>query len=339
MSASGNARDVAVRAAAASRPKTNAPVAVAGDPLVALAERLQARLPRRGLTVATRRVVHRRARRPTPHRRPRLAAATSSAGSSSYADEAKAAQLGVPAAVLAAHGAVSAQVARAMAEGARDRGSARTSASASPGVAGPDGGSDDEAGRPRRTSPSPTRPASTCGASSGPATGARTSRQRGGGARALLPASRRPTASRDARSAGDAGDRARPQSGPASRPPAPPARSGRASGSTSSGRPAPGASAAALLAACGRRGRRRLRPGRPVAVHAAPLEAAGHPVAWEHDPAHVDGRMPPPDRLAVTKALTAIAPGSPGARRRARGRHPGRAVAAGRRRRGARAGR
>jgi len=33
-------------------------------------------------------------------------------------------------------------------------------------------------------------------------------------------------------------------------------------------------------------------------------------MAWQHDPAHVN-RVPPPDRLAVTKALTAIAPDHP----------------------------
>jgi UDP-N-acetylmuramate--alanine ligase len=40
------------------------------------------------------------------------------------------------------------------------------------------------------------------------------------------------------------------------------------------------------------------------------IEAAGIPLAWEHDPGHVT-RTPPPDRLAVTKALTAIAPDHP----------------------------
>lgn len=40
------------------------------------------------------------------------------------------------------------------------------------------------------------------------------------------------------------------------------------------------------------------------------LEAAGLSLAWEHDPAHITGGARP-DRLAVTKALTAIAPDHP----------------------------
>ena len=59
----------------------------------------------------------------------------------SYADEAKTGVLGVPAEVLAAHGAVSAQVARAMALGARERFGAALAAAVT-GIAGPDGGSD-----------------------------------------------------------------------------------------------------------------------------------------------------------------------------------------------------
>jgi PncC family amidohydrolase len=58
----------------------------------------------------------------------------------SYADEAKRDLLGVDPTVLAAHGAVSAQVARAMAEGARRRFGATIAASVT-GIAGPDGGS------------------------------------------------------------------------------------------------------------------------------------------------------------------------------------------------------
>jgi PncC family amidohydrolase len=58
-----------------------------------------------------------------------------------YADAVKEAQLGVPADVLAAHGAVSAQVAVAMASGARERLGAAFAVSVT-GIAGPDGGTD-----------------------------------------------------------------------------------------------------------------------------------------------------------------------------------------------------
>jgi nicotinamide-nucleotide amidase len=56
-----------------------------------------------------------------------------------YADEAKTAELGVPAELLARHGAVSAEVARAMAEGAL-RASDADLAVAVTGIAGPEGG-------------------------------------------------------------------------------------------------------------------------------------------------------------------------------------------------------
>jgi nicotinamide-nucleotide amidase len=56
-----------------------------------------------------------------------------------YADKAKTAELGVPVEVLAKHGAVSEQVARAMAEGAL-RASGADLAVAVTGIAGPDGG-------------------------------------------------------------------------------------------------------------------------------------------------------------------------------------------------------
>jgi len=113
---------------------------VAGEQLVGLAERLQAICLGRGLTVAvaescTGGLV--------------ADAITDIPGSSgyflggivSYADTAKASLLGVPAEVLAAHGAVSAQVGRAMAEGVRERFAADLAAAVT-GVAGPDGGSE-----------------------------------------------------------------------------------------------------------------------------------------------------------------------------------------------------
>ena len=112
------------------------------DGLVALAERLQDICLGRGITVAL-------AESCTGG----LAAATITAvpGSSgyflggvvSYSNEAKTSLLGVPAATLAAHGAVSAQVAKAMAIGARAR-FATTVAASVTGIAGPDGGSDEK---------------------------------------------------------------------------------------------------------------------------------------------------------------------------------------------------
>ncbi|HEY8439757.1 MAG TPA: CinA family protein [Candidatus Limnocylindrales bacterium] len=108
------------------------------DRLVVLAERLQAACLAAGATVAlaescTGGLI--------------AAALTAVPGSSgyfvggvvSYADAAKRDLLGVDPDVLAAHGAVSAQVARAMATGARDRFSASAAASVT-GIAGPDGG-------------------------------------------------------------------------------------------------------------------------------------------------------------------------------------------------------
>ncbi len=118
----------------------DAPVAVAGDSLVGLAERLQDACLGRGLTLVvaescTGGLVS--------------DAITDVPGSSgyflgaivSYADDAKERQLGVPVEVLAAHGAVSAQVARAMAEGARRQFGSGIAASVT-GIAGPDGGTD-----------------------------------------------------------------------------------------------------------------------------------------------------------------------------------------------------
>lgn len=61
----------------------------------------------------------------------------------SYADEVKADLLDVPTATIAAHGAVSAQVARAMAVGVRRRVGTDLAVSVT-GVAGPDGGSEEK---------------------------------------------------------------------------------------------------------------------------------------------------------------------------------------------------
>jgi nicotinamide-nucleotide amidase len=107
--------------------------------LVALAERLQGACLDRGLTVSlaescTGGLV--------------AASITEVAGSSayfqggvvSYANAAKVALLGVPQGVLEAHGAVSAQVALAMAAGTKARFATDLAASIT-GVAGPDGGS------------------------------------------------------------------------------------------------------------------------------------------------------------------------------------------------------
>jgi nicotinamide-nucleotide amidase len=115
---------------------------VTDERLVELARRLFDVCVDRGLTVATAEsctgglVAH---------------AITEIAGSSAYylggfvtyADDIKRDQLGVGAELLAAHGAVSAQVARAMAEGARTR-LGTDLAVAITGIAGPGGGSDEK---------------------------------------------------------------------------------------------------------------------------------------------------------------------------------------------------
>jgi PncC family amidohydrolase len=109
------------------------------EPLIQLVERLQTRCLARNLTVAT-------AESCTGGLLAKLI--TDVAGSSgyfrggivSYANEAKVRLLGVPEEQLAAHGAVSAQVARSMALGARDRTGADLAVAVT-GVSGPGGGS------------------------------------------------------------------------------------------------------------------------------------------------------------------------------------------------------
>ena len=68
-----------------------------------------------------------------------------------------------------------------------------------------------------------------------------------------------------------------------------------------------GASAASLLAHHAGATVTGCDPGGPSPYTAA-LEAAGIALTWSHDPSHVTGAGEPPDRLAVTKALTAIDP-------------------------------
>lgn len=70
-----------------------------------------------------------------------------------------------------------------------------------------------------------------------------------------------------------------------------------------------GASAAALLAKAAGAVVTGCDPGGPSPYTRA-LEAARIPIEWSHNAAHV-GVKPPPGRLAVTKALTAISPNHP----------------------------
>ena len=130
--------------------------AAADAEMVTLAERLLEACVARDLTVATAEsctgglVAHTLTRVPG-------SSAYVVGGVVSYADRIKLELLGVPAAVLAAHGAVSAQVARAMADGARTRLGVDLAVSVT-GIAGPEVGD-----RPSRsdspTSRWPMRPA------------------------------------------------------------------------------------------------------------------------------------------------------------------------------------
>jgi nicotinamide-nucleotide amidase len=112
---------------------------VADDPLVALAARLHERCLALGVHLAT---VESCTGGLVGH------VITETPGSSAYyvggfvtySDQLKRELVGVPAEVLAAHGAVSAQTAMAMAAGGRARTGAELGASVT-GIAGPDGGS------------------------------------------------------------------------------------------------------------------------------------------------------------------------------------------------------
>jgi PncC family amidohydrolase len=109
------------------------------DPLVELAGRVLDACGARGLTLATAEsctgglVAHLLTEVPG-------SSAVVRGGVVAYADPVKRAMLGVPAAVLASHGAVSAQVALAMADGVRGRLGVDIGVSVT-GIAGPDGGS------------------------------------------------------------------------------------------------------------------------------------------------------------------------------------------------------
>jgi len=106
--------------------------------LIALAEQVQAAFVRRGLTLATAEsctgglVAHVLTEIPGSSR-------YLVGGLIAYSNEVKQRELGVPTDVLKAHGAVSAQVARAMAEGVRARLGVGVATSVT-GIAGPDGG-------------------------------------------------------------------------------------------------------------------------------------------------------------------------------------------------------
>jgi len=112
---------------------------MADDPLVAIAARLQERCLARGLRLATVEsctgglVGHLITETPG-------SSAYYVGGFVTYSDELKREQVDVPADVLAAHGAVSAQTAVAMAIGGRARTGADLGAAVT-GIAGPDGGS------------------------------------------------------------------------------------------------------------------------------------------------------------------------------------------------------
>ena len=112
---------------------------MADDPLVALAARLQERCLARGLRVAT---VESCTGGLVGHLITEIPGSSGyyTGGFVTYSDQLKRDLVDVPADVLAAHGAVSAQTAIAMASGGRARTGADLGAAVT-GIAGPDGGS------------------------------------------------------------------------------------------------------------------------------------------------------------------------------------------------------
>jgi nicotinamide-nucleotide amidase len=131
-----------VEVRAARGPVPDQPQLTVSDRLIELATQLQARCVELGLTVATAEsctgglVAHALTEVPG-------SSAYVRGGIVAYANDVKAELLGVPVGALDAHGAVSAQVAVAMAEGARDRLRADLGVAVT-GVAGPDGGTDEK---------------------------------------------------------------------------------------------------------------------------------------------------------------------------------------------------
>ena len=200
--------------------------------------------------------------------------------------------------LIAAHGAVSAQVARAMADGRPARLGAGLAVAVT-GIAGPDGGTDEKpvgltyvgvADAERRRRPALPLDGRPGGQQARPARVAALEllleRARRGDARRRVDRRRARAA---LGSAADPAGRADPRD---RRRPGPGLRRRRCSRTT------PARSSAAAT-----------RAGRPRT--ARPLEAAGIALDWAHDPAHVAAAGRRPDRLAVTKALTAIEPDHP----------------------------
>ena len=231
-----------------------------------------------------------------------------------YSDELKRQAVGVPDEVLAAHGAVSAQVALAMASGGRERTAADLAVSVT-GIAGPDGGS-------------PSKPVGLTYVAVADASGAvvrrhvwtgdRAENKRRSAAAALELLLERIEAQAAAPGRGgghDVGSRR----GPGRHMTSASERVGAGLQPVRRARPireeerihvvgaaGAGASAAALLAAHAGAIVTGCDPG-GHSPYTPALDALGIEIAPEHSAAHVTGAARP-DRLAVTKALTAIDP-------------------------------